>query len=113
MSLPKISNELRLAQLRQAHEILGMNPSIELPLHLAAVCLNMSVYTVQAYVSKRPNALPKLTKRESRVFIKVGDIQEFLSRPKETEPSPAIRRRGRPNKAQQMARQARKEGGAQ
>lgn len=104
MSLPKVSNELLLVQLRQVEEILRMDPHTELPLQLAAPCLGKTLYTLRSDVTRRPADLPRLTRRGKRIFITVGDLREFRSRSQQ-QPQPQPRRRGAPTMAERIARQ--------
>lgn len=78
-----------------------------LPIELAAPAIGKSPSTFRSDLIRRPSCLPQVTRRGGRVFVKVGDLINWLNaRPAEqVAPDPGKPRRGRPTKSMQIARQ--------
>lgn len=98
-----------------AQFVLALNPQTLLTIDMVAPVINKSPATFAIDVTRRPNSLPRLTRIGRRVFVRVADLLEFISasHPQQPQPQSQQPRRGRPTKAEQAARLALAEGGAE
>jgi hypothetical protein len=105
------SDKIEQLKLRAAAAqfVLALNPSTLLPIDLAAPAFNKTAKTVSADVTRNPECLPQITRKNGRVFFKVEHILAFnnASDDKADYTPEPIRKPGRPTKAEQIERAAR------
>lgn len=105
MSNNKVSREeVARATIAATQFVFGLDPRTLLPISLAAPACGKSPYTFANDVTKRPEVLPRLTRIGGRVFVQVKDLIDFLDKPPSNQPATTPGKRGRPTKAEQMAR---------
>lgn len=89
-----------LVRLQAAQHLYQLAPETLLPLSLAAILIGKTEATARNDITRRPNLMPKVTRIGGRVYIRKSDIDAFIAACN----TPKPRRRGRPTKAEQMAR---------
>lgn len=93
------------ARAKSAQVVFGLDPQTLLPIELAAPAIGKSPSTFRSDLIRRPECLPRITRRGSRVLVRVSDILDWLTNGAPiTNPAHGKRRVGRPTKAEQIAR---------
>lgn len=95
------------SRLQSSQFIYQLDVQTLLPLEVAASAVGKSVSTFRSDLIRRPQSLPKVTRRHGRVFVVVSDLinwRDNTSVENATTP-PTKKKRGRPTKAEQLARQ--------
>jgi hypothetical protein len=87
-------------QLQNSQFVFGLDPRTLLPIDIAAPVVDKSVSTFRTDVTRRPSALPRLTRIGRRVFVRVADLIAFITPPAEADVEPARRPARRPTKAE-------------
>lgn len=96
------------SRLQASQFVYSLDVRTLLPIELAAPAIGKSSSTFRSDLVRRPDALPPVVRRNGRVFVSVGDLIGWLdARPSDPQPQPGKSKRGRPTKAEQLARQAR------
>jgi hypothetical protein len=105
------------ARLSASQLVLSLDPRTLVPLDIAAPAIGKTVATFRTNLSRSPEILPPVIRRNGRVFVRVVDLLGWMngetpSAP--TTPAPTQgKKRGRPTKAEQIARaRLSEEGGA-
>lgn len=103
-NIPKFDSRIEKLRARAeaAQYVFNLDPRTLLPLEMAAPVLGKTCKTLRVDVTRCPEYLPRITRIGGQVFIKAGDLIDFISAP-----APALLPRGRPSKAKQ-AQQAQK-----
>ena len=103
MGITKLA--IQKIQLEQSQFVFSLNPHTLLNVDLAAPICGKTPSTFRVDVTRRPYSLPRLTRIGRRVFVRVGDLLEFIStsHPLPQQPQPPRARPGRPTKAEQAA----------
>lgn len=91
------------ARTESSQFVLSLNPVTLVPVELAAPALGKSPSTFRSDLIRRPECLPRITRRGHRVLVRVSDILDWLSNGAPADPTPGKRRVGRPTKAEQLA----------
>jgi hypothetical protein len=95
------------SRLQASQFILSLHPSTLVPLDIASPFLGKTVATVRTNLSREPEILPPVVRRNGRVFMRVSDLMAWAdgtATAAPTAPAPTGKKRGRPTKAQQAAR---------
>lgn len=109
--------ELSVLQLQSTQYLHSLNPETLLPIDLAAPLLNKSPSTLRTDITRRPQSLPVFVRFGRRVFFIKRDIDNFIAASRCVQLQSAsgnaaapklIKKRGRPTKAEQLARDAAK-----
>ena len=95
---------LQVLQFQSVQYLHGISPETLLPIDLAAHLLNKSPSTLRTDVTRRPQSLPIFVRFGRRVFFLKKDIDDFIQAGRQVrkEPTPEVKRRGRPTKAEQL-----------
>lgn len=104
------------SRLQASQFVFSLDARTLLPIEVAAPTIGKSTSTFRSDLIRRPQSLPKITRRNGRVFVLAGDLIDWLTggRPTDnssstqipsviTEP-PVKKKLGRPTKAQQLAK---------
>lgn len=73
--------EFQKQQLEAQQFVFGLHPKTLLPIDVAAPIAGKTTKTFSSDVTRRPECLPRLTRRGRRVFVSVGDLLDFISSP--------------------------------
>lgn len=104
-----INTALRTQQFQSTQYLHSLDSATLLPIELAAPLLNKSASTLRTDITRRPGSLPVFVRFGRRVFFLKKDIDDFILASRCAQPAahavaPAVRKRGRPTKAEQLAR---------
>jgi hypothetical protein len=100
-------------QAQAAQFVFTLDPRTLLPLDLIAPVLNKAVLTVRTNVTRRPEALPKLTIIDGFVFVRVEDLLKHIDPDTKKAEQVPSKRRGRRTNAERNARAAAQSSGSQ
>lgn len=91
------------ARTESAQFVFQLDPVTLVPVEIAAPAIGKSPSTFRSDMVRRPECLPTITRRGSRVLVRVSDILAWLDHGVPDDPAPGKRRVGRPTKAEQLA----------
>jgi hypothetical protein len=104
-----LKSQILQSRLNASQFVFGLHPRTLLPIEIAAPSIGKSASTFRSDLVRRPNSLPVITRQHGRVFVKVSDLIDWMEGRR---PAPALAvelthkpKRGRPTKADQIARQ--------
>jgi len=94
------------ARLQAGQFIFNLNPLTILTIDTAALVIGKAGATFRQDLFRRPDSLPKTVRRGGRVFVQVCDLIDFLKNGNGGTTPVTGKSRGRPTKAEQLARAA-------
>lgn len=107
MSTSAIVSKFQILQSRaqSAQFVLDLHPLMLVPIEIGAAAIGKSPSTFRSDLCRRPQSLPRVTRRGGRVLLRVQDILDWLN-DGPPPPAPSQAKRGRPTKSEQLARAA-------
>lgn len=93
------------ARAESAQVVFKLDPQTLVPVEIAAPVIGKSPSTFRSDLVRRPECLPRITRRGRRVLVRVSDLLDWVNNGAPiTDPAHGKRRVGRPTKAEQIAR---------